>query len=73
VDAIATPFVQGRLRGEYLVAQIESECAHCHQPLRLEVDSELKITARSPGAEPRVFVPTVDFSTLKEPSIIDAF
>jgi hypothetical protein len=67
------PFVQGQLRNEHLSARIETECAHCHQPLRLEIDSDLMIKSVEPGAEPLVFAPLVNFETLKDPSIIDAF
>ena len=65
--------MQGRLFNKPLSVRIETECAHCKQPLRLEIDSELQIKAVEPGAEPLVFVPLVDFKTLKDPSITDAF
>jgi hypothetical protein len=65
--------VQGHLRGEYLAMTIETECAHCHRPLRLRVDSEMKFQVEDGDAAPLVFVPMVDFERLNEPSIIDAF
>jgi hypothetical protein len=65
--------VQGQLRNEHLSAHIETECAHCHQPLRLEIDSDLTIKSVEPGAQPLVFAPLVNFETLKEPSITDVF
>jgi len=67
------PFVQGRLRGERLSVRVETECAHCQVPLRLEIDSELGFQVDEASAEPLVFVPMVDFDKLEEPSIIDAF
>jgi hypothetical protein len=67
------PFVQGQLRNEHLSARIETECAHCRQPLRLEIDSDLTIRSVEPGAEPLIFAPLVNFETLKEPSITDVF
>ena len=67
------PFVQGQLRNEHLSAHIETECAHCRQPLRLEIDSNLTIKSIEPDTEPLVFAPLVNFETLKDPSIIDAF
>jgi len=73
VDAIATPFVQGRLRGEKLSFAVESECGHCHQPLHLEIDSDLNFRVAEAGAEPLVYAPMVDFQKLDEPSIIDSF
>jgi hypothetical protein len=73
VDAIAAPFVQGKLRNEYLAVNIQTECAHCKQPIELEVDSELNCKVITPGADPVVFAPMVNFDRLKDPSIIDAF
>jgi hypothetical protein len=67
------PFVQGRLRGEYLSASIETECAHCHQSLRIELDSDLNFKSVEPAAQPLIYVPMVDFEKLQDPSIIDAF
>ncbi|MCP4752131.1 MAG: hypothetical protein GY866_14640 [Proteobacteria bacterium] len=73
MDAIATPFVQGRLREERLSFVIESECAGSGRSMRLELDSDLHFKKVEAGAQPLVFQPFVDFSTLGDPSIIDAF
>jgi hypothetical protein len=70
---VAVPFVQGRLRGEWLSVRVKSECAHCQRPLHLEIDSELGSRVEETGAEPLVFAPMVDFEKLEDPSIIDAF
>jgi uncharacterized metal-binding protein YceD (DUF177 family) len=67
------PFVQGRLRGEHLSARIETECAHCHQPLQVELDSDLNFTSVAPETQPLVYAPLIDFDKLQDPSIIDAF
>jgi hypothetical protein len=67
------PFVQGQLRGELLTVFIETECAHCHRPLHLEIDSALQYRVVEETAEPLVFAPLVDFDQLNEPSIINAF
>jgi hypothetical protein len=66
------PFVQGRLRGEHLSALVTTECAHCRQPLHIEVDSDLKFRVMEVDARPVVFAP---LSVVKrgEPSIIDCF
>jgi hypothetical protein len=69
---VATPFVQGRLRGEYLTAVIDTECAHCGIPIRFELDSNLVHRVGSDGASPLVCTPFVDVSGLS-PSIIDGF
>jgi hypothetical protein len=67
------PFVQGQLRTESLSAVISSECAHCGQPLHIEIDSRLELQVVEAGADPLVFVPMVDFDKLEDPSITDAF
>jgi len=67
------PFVQGHLRGERLYCVIATECAHCHQPIHIEIDSELEYNVVEKGAEPLVHVPLVDLGKLEEPSIIDRF
>lgn len=64
--------MQGQLRGEALSVSIETECAHCRQPLHIEIDSALRYRVADPGAEPLVFVPLVDVDRLADPSIIDA-
>jgi hypothetical protein len=52
---------------------VESSCAHCGAPLILKMDSELEYQLLEGGPEPMLFHPFVDFATLAEPSIIDAF
>lgn len=66
------PFVQGHLRNESITVSFETECAHCSQPLHIEIDSELRYRVAE-ATEPLVFVPMVDFERLKDPSIIHAF
>jgi hypothetical protein len=66
------PFVQGHLRNEAVEVTIQSECAHCAQPIRLEVDRELRYRVLE-GGDPLVFLPLLDFEKLKAPSIIDDF
>jgi hypothetical protein len=65
--------VQGQLRDENLTFTIQTECAHCGKEMCIEIDSQLKYSVPDSDARPLVFVPTVDFSTLEDPSIIDAF
>jgi hypothetical protein len=65
--------VQGQLRKEPLSVVVTTECAHCAQPIHIELDSELKYRVVEAGAEPLVFSPQVDFDKLTDPSIIDAF
>jgi hypothetical protein len=66
------PFVQGHLRNEAVKVSIQSECAHCARPIRLEIDSELRYRVIE-GEDPLVFLPLLDFEKLKAPSIIDDF
>jgi hypothetical protein len=70
---VATPFVQGRLRESALSVEIISSCAHCGDPIRLEVDSELNIQVIEGGPKPLVFEPEIDWSTFAEPNIINAY
>ncbi len=69
---MALPFVQGRLRGEHLSATITTECVHCHQPLHIEVDSDLHYRVAEVDARPLVFAP---LSVIQKgaSSIIDCF
>ena len=67
------PFVQGQLRREALSFVIQTECGHCHQPLHIEIDSELKYRVLDDGAEPLIHLPLVDLQGLEKPSIIDDF
>ena len=67
------PCVQGHLRPERVAITIQSECAHCAQPLRFEVDSDLDYRIAADAANPLIFIPMVDFAKLKDPHIIDAF
>ena len=52
---------------------VSTECAHCAQSIHIEIDSELTYRVVEEGADPRIFVPIVDFEKLADPSIIDAF
>ena len=65
--------MQGQLRDEPLYIVVSAQCAHCAQPLHLEIDSELNYRVVEDGAKPLVFSPMVDFGKLEDPSIIDAF
>lgn len=73
MDAFATPFVQGRLRGEEVSVTVSSECAHCKRPMHMEINSEMNCRCQDRDCSPVVFVPDVNFRSLKDPHIIDAF
>jgi hypothetical protein len=65
--------VQGQLRKERLSFTITTECAHCHQPLHIDIDSELNFRVIEAEAQPLVYAPMVNFGELADPNIIDAF
>jgi hypothetical protein len=65
--------VQGQLRNEAITFTILTQCVHCGREIRIEMDRDLNFILADPQAKPLVFVPMVDFKTLKDPSIIDAF
>jgi hypothetical protein len=65
--------VQGKLRQKQISFLVESRCAHSDRRLRIELDSDLNLLGVTAGAEPYIFVPSVDFKRLAEASIIDIF
>jgi len=52
---------------------IESSCAQSGQSIQIEIDDRLAYHVRQTEADPILFIPIVDFETLDDPSIIDAF
>lgn len=62
--------MQGRLLEQDLSVTIDTACAHCGRSLRLTVDSDLGYEIHSDGAQPLVFEPHVDWSTITAPNII---
>ena len=67
---MATPFVQGRLRDEWLEVRVVTECWQTGRELHLVIDSELRTRVLSPGADPYLFEPHIDWSAFSAPSII---
>ena len=65
--------MQGHLRGSLISAEVKTECAHCGMPIHVNMDSDLNFVVEEEGADPLVFIPMVDFSRLKDPSIINVF
>ena len=55
--------------------EIETECAHCGQPLSVTIDSDLRYQVHDAdaGAQPLVFEPLIDWATFTEATIIDAY
>ena len=52
---------------------IETECAHCSSPIKIEIDSDLRYKTGSEGCEPLIFIPDIDILSIKDLSIIDSF
>jgi hypothetical protein len=67
---LATPFVQGRLREEWLEVGVVTECSQTGRELCLEIDSELEVRVLSSGADPYLFEPHLDWASFSAPSII---
>jgi hypothetical protein len=65
--------VQGHLRQEPVTIRVETACAHCGEPMHLEIDQEMKCRCLEGGPAPIIFVPEVDLNRLKQPHIIEAF
>ena len=72
MDAIAAPFVQGRLRGEWVEVEVASECAWSKRPLHIRIDSDLHYNVREQGAAPVIFAP-LKVARPGAASIIDDF
>lgn len=70
---MAAPFVQGRLTDQSLSAVIDTSCAHCDRPIRLQVDSDLNASVETAGPRPLLFHPKVDWTTFDQPNIIHGF
>ena len=70
---MATPFVQGRLRGRKLSITVKTSCACCNEPMELEIDSDMNIHGRPDEIDPIIFIPDVDLMALDEPNIISSF
>jgi hypothetical protein len=62
--------VQGCLRGEKLLIQVDSECHHCSRPLAIEVDERLGSRVLSRGASPLIFEPDMDWNEFRGANII---
>jgi Alkylmercury lyase len=72
-DALAVPFVEGQLRGDYLSVEIETKCSHCSQAMHFTVDSRMRVSVREAQAAPLVFMPDVDWVHFAERTIIDSY
>lgn len=63
--------MQGTLRNEKLSVRIETECSHCHRPIEIHVDSDLRWQMKEEkGCSPLIFEPSVDWEHFSRPNII---
>jgi hypothetical protein len=65
--------VQGQLKNEYILSKIETSCAQTRRTIQIEIDSDLKFSVQTDGADPVLFIPMMNVAKLTEPSIIDVF
>jgi len=72
-DSIAAPFVESRLRNQPLEVEVATSCAHCGRGMHIVVDNELRIRVRERGADPRVFLPHINWAAFRGKNIIDAY
>jgi len=67
------PFVQGRLRNEWLSVEIETKCKHCNQQLHITMDSAMQFSVAEQAAVPLVFMPDISWEHFSGQTIIDSY
>lgn len=72
MDALAAPFVQGRLTQRPTMALVHSQCAHCGREISFNIDSHLRCQTQPHDARPLLFMP-LKLARPGAPSIIDDF
>lgn len=65
--------MQGQLTGRDVAAVIDTACAHCSRPMRIEISSRLGYRVTTAEADPVISMPLVNFKRLRDPSIVHAF
>jgi hypothetical protein len=65
--------VEGKLRNEYLLVEVHTQCSHCGQVMHITVDSSMHVTVCETDAAPWVFMPDMDWEHFTERTIIDAY
>ena len=73
MDAIATPFVHGRLTDRPGTYKIRSQCAQSGSEIEFELDSDLKLTQLDDDADPIFCMSPLRLANIKAPSIVDIF
>ncbi len=68
------PYVLGELRKGYASVAAKTECAHCHKPVHLELDSNNEVRVLEEGIRPLVFFPAVkDLSKASNEYVLHGF
>jgi hypothetical protein len=62
--------VEGRLRNEHLEVEISTSCAHCGRALHILVDEQLRWRVRERDADPRLFLPQIDWEAFRGRNIV---
>jgi len=65
--------VQGRLRKERLQVEIATCCAHCGRAMHLVVDENFRWRIRERGADPRLYLPHIDWAKFRGQNITHDF
>lgn len=69
------PYVLGKILQRPIQVEVQTTCAHCGQPIHIEIDSRFNYNVKTTGADPLVFEPQVDINpkTFTEDTIIDSY
>ena len=73
MDALAAPFVYGRLQEKERSFTVETHCAQSGRQITIELDSDLNISKVSPGSDPMFCISLVTLANTKQASIVDIF
>ena len=53
--------------------EIDTECSCCGKGMHFTIQNDLSYTVQDQSSSPMFYVPIVDLTKLKEPSIVDVF
>ena len=65
--------MQGRLRNERLEVEIATSCGHCGRAMHIVVDERFRWKVKERDADPRLFLPAIDWGSFRGRAIIDDF
>lgn len=70
-DAFTTAFVLGRLRKRPLEVEITTSCAHCGCAMHILVDERFRCRVKERDADPRLYMPAIDWPSFRGRNILD--